>query len=413
MNKLEKPIYELLEKYPELKKIVRNVYQLIFSFFPIRNFIAHDVSIMKNHFFGFHDITPWSFDNKYILTHKNYTNRTLNNMPIEIGIIYGDSFNKYSSIGKTHSWNFQQGSRLQWVGPTYNIAFNDFNGKNNYSKITTIEGDLIATFEKPIYIISSSGQYALSYSFERLKKGLPGYEYFRGQDCEAHFKIPPNDGLYMINIKNQNILKLFSTKDIVNYKYETSFKNSYHYLSHCLFSPCEKRIVFFHRWLTSSNVLKTRMISCNMDGSDLHVFPTNGMVSHICWFSNDCILGYASTKPFGRNYYMFTDKTDEYCILGKNEFSSDGHPHVSKDKKWMITDTYPDRYRRQCLILYNIQRKKCYKLARLHIPFYFRDERRCDFHPRWDYSSRIISFDAILDGIRSQCTMNLPIEKYM
>ena len=41
-------------------------------------------------------------------------------------------------------------------------------------------------------------------------------------------------------------------------------------------------------------------------------------------------------------------------MLGKQHFSSDGHPQFSPDRKYIITDTYPDRNRKQRLILYNI-----------------------------------------------------------
>jgi len=183
--------------------------------------------------------------------------------------------------------------------------------------------------------------------------------------------------------------------------------NCYHYFTHPLFAPNGKRFVFYHRWVEASAQTWTRMFSCNRDGSDLHLFDTSGVVTHIAWFNNDTILAYAFKKGVGDHYYLFKDKSDQFEILGKQQFSSDGHPQFSPDGKYIITDTYPDRNRLQRLIRFSMRNNYREDLAILRSPFKYRGNVRCDLHPRWNRDGKAVCFDSSHTGKRALCIMNL------
>lgn len=409
MNKIERYIYDKLKENPKLKNSIVNVYQRICSVVPFKKVDSeYEMEVREGYFYGFHDKCPWSPDNKMLLAHKfNIPLR----MPkpkdaVEVGYFTGSNYMNFKVIGTAKSWNWQMGAMLQWVGISNNIIFNDFNGNHHIARIVTPDGKLVATLPLPIVAISSNGAKALSYSFERLRKYASAYAYANGIDPEEAMAVSKNSGLDIIDIRSLEITKLFSIAEIASYHPEQSMDGAYHYFTHCLFSPSGKRFVFFHRWV-SNNRIRTRMLSSDLKGKDLFIFPTSGMVSHIAWQDDENILAYARTEEFDDKYYLFRDRKKQFSIIGENHFKSDGHPQFSTDKKWILTDTYPDRFRTQYLILYNVKDKRIYNIAKLRSPFKYRYNLRCDLHPRWNRNSSMVCFDSAHAGIRSLYTIEL------
>jgi hypothetical protein len=154
------------------------------------------------------------------------------------------------------------------------------------------------------------------------------------------------------------------------------------------------------------------MFTADMDGGRLHLAPTSGMVSHVSWSGADHLVAYARTAWHGDAYYEFRDLTDEVRVIGRNSFSSDGHPNISRDGRWMLTDTYADRFRRRFLVLYDLARDKRFDVAMYYSPKKFSgvsiaDHLQCDFHPRWSRDNRQICFDSAHTGTRALCVTKI------
>jgi len=326
---------------------------------------------------------------------------------IEIGYFFGENFTKFKGIGRTRDWNWQMGSMIQWVGNSSSMIFNDYDSKKHISRIINPDGEQIRSLHRPISAISQNGEFALSYSFVRLQKYAPAYGYASGLEQEVNTPVPMKDGLYIIELQSGEINKLFSVAEIAKIHPEPTMKNAYHYFTHCLFSPSGQRFIFYHRWLSTKGQTWTRMLTSDLSGKDLYIFPTNGIVTHVAWKDENKIFAYASTKEFGSHYYLFRDKTEDFSLFGKDQFTSDGHPQFSSDGKKLITDTYPNRSRIQYLILYDIQRGERVDLAKLRSPFQYRHDVRCDLHPRWNRDATIVCFDSAHTGIRALCTIKL------
>jgi hypothetical protein len=303
---------------------------------------------------------------------------------------------------------------LQWIGDTKNIIFNDYNGDRNVARIFDIKGNLLKTLPRSIGAISPDGNFALAYSFERTAVYHPGYGYANGKDTELDEKLPKSHGISIINLSNDSDFKmLFSVNEIANFNWDSSMEDCFHWISHCQFSPNSKRFKFFHRWIKNMNHIRTRMITCDLNGENIHIFKSDGMVSHVGWNSDEKLVAYARLEGIGDRYVMFHDMSNEMDIIGEKFFSSDGHPSFSQiNNYWMLTDTYPDRFRNSFLILYDLIKDKGYNLLRLRIPKEFASPNfesnwQCDFHPRWDRDGDYICFDSAHTGIRSLCTIKL------
>ena len=157
----------------------------------------------------------------------------------------------------------------------------------------------------------------------------------------------------------------------------------------------------------------SRLVSSDRAGSDVHIFPTGDLVSHLCWRNADELLVYCGLRDGRSRYVLFDDRDpDGFQVVGEGQLADDGHPSCSPDGRWFVTDTYADRLRRQHLILYDIAGERRYDLARLKTYRRFASPSlyqhwACDLHPRFDRSGRYVCFDAAFTGTRSLCTMDL------
>ena len=129
-------------------------------------------------FFGYHDTSQISEDDKYLLSIKVDDIYLLPTSSIEYDIYLFDiNSSFFEKVATTKTINFQQGSRLHWINSNQFIT-NDFNGINYFSKIIDIKSKkIIRKFNQPIYSISNNKKFALNVDFERLYWKRRGYSY--------------------------------------------------------------------------------------------------------------------------------------------------------------------------------------------------------------------------------------------
>jgi hypothetical protein len=412
MNKLERLIYDQLKSNPAIKKSIVDVYQNLLALVPIRRVYSQaPLSIRPGSFFGFHDKCPWSGDGRYLLANRYHIPL---HMPgpedkLEIGFYAGDNWTDFRSLTHTQAWNWQMGAQLQWLGSSKKLLFNDCIKERHVSRLLEADGTELNVFSRPIAATSPDGKWAAGHSFTRMRHTVHsvGYAYANSSETDDELGVTDNSFLYVIDLSSGKVNNLFSVQDIAAHAPDDTMQDAFHYFTHCLFSPSNNRFVFFHRWVKNNNKYWTRMFSCNLDGSDLYLFPTSGFVSHINWRDRDHILAYSSTQQYGDGYHLFTDLTGGIEHIAAEAFSSDGHPQYSPSGRWILTDTYPDRFRRQYLTLYDTETELKNHIATLRIPLEYRYDVRCDFHPRWSRDGKTVCFDSAHTGTRSLCTMSV------
>lgn len=400
----------MVKTHPKLKDNIVNLYRRIFSLIPGKPVIS-DLPIItrENYFFGFHDKSPWSADNTMLLAH-NHTIGNKNPGPddeVGIGYFIGENWLNYVPVTTTRAWNWQTGSMLQWVGTSESFIFNDFNGSKHLSRKYDCNDQSKVEYSCPIAAVSNNGQYAVSHSFNRVRSrlGSASYGYANGADFDENERISLNESLKFIDLTTGIVTPLLRLEDIVLYAPDKSMDQAYHYFTHCLFSPQNDRIAFFHRWINSARQEFTRMFTCNIDGSDLFLFQMDNMVSHIAWEDNVTMLAFADIDGI-EQYYLLKDKTDKSDYLNVKVFSGNGHPSYSKNGL-IITDTYPNRNGYLSLMLYDKEKKSLDILAKLRTPYSFQGSIKCDLHPRWDRTSQYVCFDSAHTGVRALCTMRV------
>lgn len=389
-----------LTRFPKLKRVMKNIYAYTGNLLSDKKTdmpgLIQISSDNVDHNFGYYDKSPWSFDQKYMiyLAPKNAGNNYVLKDAVPI-ILYDCGLGKERILTYTHVWNSQQGCMLQWLGPDFSskILFNDFRDGKYCSVIYFLENGEERVLKKPVYTVSADGKTAITLDFSRLNTFRPGYGYCNIEDITAQDKIPDLPCMWKLDIENDVVEELpFSYKTLSEWKPHESMKKGYHKVNHIMLNPSATRIMFIHRWIIEG-VTYHRLLTCNIDGSDMYVLIDDGMVSHNNWKDDDTIISYCYSKYDGEAYHILHDKTQYRESIRKDILTADGHPSYSPNGKYIITDTYPNWKRKQELYLIRVSDAKVKRIGNIYSNIRFINEIRCDLHPRWNYNSREVCID--------------------
>ncbi len=362
----------------------------------------------RHHFFGYFDKCPWNLSQKYILAHKiDFCDRKLTEEDsATIGIV-DVSTRKFEALTQTYGWSWQQGAMLQWhpAFPEDKIIFNDRRDGRFVSVVYDINKGEENVLPLPVAAVSNNGKYGLSLNFSRLADTRPGYGYEGIPDAYKNELAPGNDGIYLLDMETGKFDLIISLSQAANINPRPEMQNAKHWFNHLMFSPDDKRFIFLHRWENKDKKIcyrhYTRMLTSNIDGTDIYLLNDDDMTSHFDWKDNEHIIAWARRNNIGDRYFLFTDKTQDITIIGEQALThfGDGHCTYSPDRKWILTDTYPDETSHRTLMLYHPDSDILHILGRFYSQMWL-NESRCDLHPRWSRDGREICFDSTHTGKR-------------
>ena len=412
----EQKINYQLNKYPTIKKVVKRVYQR--GLYSISPKIKSEGNIIRlspddekhEYFFGYYDKSPWDNTDRYVLCMRA-DNTWSDVSPKEKAdiIIIDTKKGEYESgrvrkVAQTNAWNVQQGCMLQWLGPDYRsrILYNDFRDGKYVSVILSLESMQEKIIPAPVYSVSMDGKFALTLDFSRLYELAPGYGYYNVPEKTKGISLPDATAIWRVDLVSGKVKDLLKYSDFANFepRSEMQEKNTIHKVNHIMLSPNGKRFMVLYRWFCGQRKY-TRLITCNVDGSDMYVLSDDDMVSHCYWRDNNYILAFENKKYEGTGYYLMKDKSSNYYHCWP-EMTGDGHPSFSLDRSEVVTDTYPDRTRISSIKVMSgdLQNPNIKTIAKVFSPFKYDNETRCDLHPRWNHIGNKICFDSVFEGHR-------------
>ncbi|MCM8808642.1 MAG: hypothetical protein NC917_01675 [Candidatus Omnitrophica bacterium] len=359
-------------------------------------------------FFGYYDKKQLSHDKKYFLfLEVEFQNREpLENDKAEIWI--GEiGTKKYQKLDETYSWNFQQGCMLSWLSEQ-EIIYNVRIEKEFFAKIYNIKNGKTKIVDRPISCIFPEKKIALSLNFSRLAKWRPGYGYVGVKDRYENEKWPEDDGIYFVNIEKNKCKLIIPLSKMLEFRKEEEINNSYGWFNHTLFNKNGTRFCFVNRWKTKfEEQFKTRFITSDLYGKEIYDLIDSYSISHFDWKDEKEIIVWAEIKG-EKGFWILKDKTGKIKKLSEKIQEIDGHCSYSKNKKFILYDTYPiENYR--YLKIFDIEKNreviigKFYSLPEITGPI------RCDLHPRWE-NENIITFDSIHENYRRSYLLKLNLQ---
>lgn len=410
---LEQKINYFLNRFPKLKKGLKRCYQRFSYAFSKKiksegNIISVTPNDGKEYFFGYYDKSPWNKTEKYMvcLRADNTWSDVSPKQPADIILIdltkgISDN-NRIRKIAETRAWNVQMGCMLQWLGPNFEnkIIYNDFRNNELCSVILDIDNFEEQIINKPVFAVSSDGNFALTLDFTRLYSLRPGYGYYNLPEKTKGIGLPDEPCIWYVNLLSGENHPILKYTDFANFqpREEMALKGTVHKVNHIMLSPNGERIMVLYRWFNGQRKY-TRLITCKVDGTDMYLLSDDDMISHCFWKNDEEIIAFENKHDGGTGYYLMRDKTQEYQHLW-NEYCNDGHPSYSPTGEYVITDTYPDRKRIQEIKLLREQDEIGKVIAKVFAPFKYDNDTRCDLHPRWDRKGEKICFDATFEGHR-------------
>lgn len=370
------------------------------------------------HFFGYYDKSPWDITGRYLLgMETDFMDRRPGPDDIaRIGVIDTVNGDRWETAAETRAWNWQQGCMLQWVpGSAEEIIFNTREGERFVAVILNVRTGARRTLPMPIYGVSPTGREAISLNFSRLFDARPGYGYAGLPDPWADNLHPDDDGLYRMDLATGETTLVFSLATAAALGEPLPDREvGKHRFNHVQWNTDGTRFAVLHRWSRPRDPngpyrlpWLTRLLTMNPDGSDPYVLSKEGMFSHYDWRDPSTILGWAKDGGQDR-YFLYTDRTQETKMVGDGVLTVDGHCSYSPDRKWVLTDTYPDSEGFRTLILFDPATEKRIDVGRFHGPTPKDGEIRTDLHPRWSRDGRQICIDSIHEGgIRQMYTFHV------
>lgn len=217
--------------------------------------------------------------------------------------------------------------------------------------------------------------------------------------------------VWKMDVKSGEVTSLLKYTNFAKFqpREEMPEVGSVHKANHLILSPNGKRFMVLHRWFCGQRKY-TRLITCNVDGSEMYLLSDDDMVSHCYWKNDEEIIAFENKRDGGSGYYLMKDKTQKYTHLWP-ALNNDGHPsYCPTDSNLVVFDTYPNRSRVQELKLAkdtDVEGNDVKVVARVYSPFKYDNDTRCDLHPRWSWDGKAICFDSVFEGHRGLYTLKI------
>ncbi|MHA7831039.1 MAG: hypothetical protein ACX93O_08055 [Flagellimonas sp.] len=418
MNKIEKFVYDTLKHNPKIKIKVRNLYQSFYDALPNKkDYSLNPIQAKEGYFFGFHDVSPFSYDDTKILANKLTIPLRMPNKKdiLEVGYfdIKNGKFGEYTKIGESRAWNYHKGCRLQWAGEDH-VIFNDAEGGKLVSRLYNIYKGITKTIPFPIDTASQCGKFATSFSYGRLEMTMPGYGYDYEDESFKDIKITEATGLFIGSLEDGtrelvvNLQELNDKGGLEQYTIE----DAHQYVTHSLFSPDGRYVSFLYRATIVEDIMKrwTQLVVYDRETKKLHFSPTNEMVSHYVWNSKNQIIAYSRIGEKD-SHVLFEEPTlQKHRRVAYPQLNSDGHQSFISDNVF-VTDTYPDKYRMAKLYKVDLDSNKATLLAAVNSLKKFQSKSYrhwcCDLHPRMNRKGDMVCFDSVHTGERALCAMEI------
>ena len=401
--------------------------------------------------FGYYNYDVLNYDRTKMLCHrvKNEGKDITSQMQVECGY-YDLPSGKWHHIGFSDSYNWPQGTMLQWLpgaGNENKVIYNRSQNNHLVATIHDISTGLDEIIDWPIYGITPDGKYSISLNFER-SYWCRAYHYYSVVNKKYDVRVAENDGVFSVDLLNNVIQRIIDINKIIEIDKEPYFDKAKHWIEHIMISPNGKSFCFLHRFtLDEINNYETRLFISSIDGTNIQLVSgwREYSWSHFAWHGDDAFTIYAykhppkeqkandtegnrhrkrepvqiikkslkrminllplsikrkirRTKKQIPSYYQYYIRDEEgvftlSSVFDDPKFQIDGHPSFTIDNEYMITDTYPDSRGIQHLYVYNLSNNKIIEIARIK-PIISKKYYLCDLHPKLSQDNDYLAVDA-------------------
>jgi hypothetical protein len=403
----------------------------------------------KNFFFGYYDKCPWNKTEEKLLAGCTSVSGRQPDVEDVLTVGYMDlkGDGAFHPVGETTAWNFQQGAMLQWIGDGADekVLFNTSSDGRAFGRVVHQDGSHARNLEWPVYSASQNGETVASVDFGRLAWLREGYGYAGVQTRHSRIPAPEADGLRVLDLKTGKNKLIVSYAELALAVLPRG-DGAPHWIDHIEFNFHGDYLVFLHRWLAADGDMLTRVMSVNVDGTELRCLLDCGSAGHGLWLGEydygiwgrrSNLTGAIRSKSssfwlplhlgirlarklvprtfksriHGDSLFVF-DVRDGSSAMRLNQVPHEfrgGHPvrHPTMENyiicDAILSSSQGDRF----LYLASLETALYWPLLALGRDPAVESPSRCDFHPRWDRSGRRICVDCSYGQDRGMYEINL------
>jgi hypothetical protein len=310
----------------------------------------------------------------------------------EIGYFDLQDNNKWTTIGHTRAWNWQQGCRLTWRGGSNEILWNDLADVGSHFVCRAYDFRTAArrTLPRAIYDVSRDGAFALTHNFERMRHGK-STNYVGISDRYESQIAPAEIGIEKVDMITGRVEFLISLQRMAQIAFPQGYQGKTNlYLFREGWNPSGTRFIAFLK--NADRPVLTSGWSISADGQDVRYFYN--IPSHHAWVDDDTMLE-------GRYFTIYNDdgsgKGQRVADVGSVDFD----PTVLPGGQWFLLDTYPLQGV-QHVVMYHRPSKLFVPLAKLKNTAQVGTDYRVDIHARTTRDGRTVCIDATHEGLGRQ-----------
>lgn len=401
---IERSIASILDRFPAQKRSIKSAYQQanyrLFgnsdfewqthpdtTLYTLENWFEVG-RVPQPNFSGYYDISPFNEEGTRAILH-----RPVDEDVCDIILIDPDGVRV---VAETEAWNFQEGSRLQWLPQSERFIYNDRSDGSIFANVVDVEGTQVDSYIFPVHAVSPTGTEYVSIEYPRVAVNDPEYGYGDATEILA----PEQSGIWRVHPHSGESSLIVTIEELIE---GAPQEPDDHYINHAQYNRSGNDLAYLVRRRTDGG-RRSRLhtLSCGME--PIIEWTT---ISHYAWLDDDRMLVWGVSEQFGPTYHVVdvpTGNVAQFTGLGE---LPDGHPSVSPNGRWIVTDTYPDRRRRRRVTVFDRERELRLPLGEFYSPLDYTGTRRCDLHPHWGPDGHTVTVDSTHSGNRRSYVLDL------
>ncbi len=316
------------------------------------------------------------------------------------------------TVYQTVGWGAQLGANVQWLDDETVVCNDVIDGVARGVRVNTLTLKY-KVLDGPIYGLDVDKRFSYSGNLEMVNAIIPGYgvpDPIFGKTRQVD-KISSTEGIWKTDLENGESKLFLSMEHIVSkLPMQKSVKGGTYYIFNTKVSADGAKIfsVLFSRNIPLRAGWAVQLVTMDIDGSNVKLampdklWCKGGHHPNWCSSNGDLIM---NLKLDGKNMeFVKFDASGENVRSIANGLKGSGHPSISPDGRYLLTDAYvkdgfTDESGLVPIRLIDLKDDNEIEICRIFTNK-LDGPRRVDPHPVWIDGGKKVAFNAVIDGFR-------------